>query len=54
MLAANKGIVLTYNQIYHRLWKEDFPISKDSLWRVWAELSNISIGLCAREGKIIK
>lgn len=23
MLAANKGIVLTYNQIYHRLWKED-------------------------------
>ena len=23
MLAANKGIVLTYDQIYHRLWKED-------------------------------
>ena len=23
MLAANKGIVLTYDQTYHRLWKED-------------------------------
>ena len=23
MLAANKGSVLTYDQIYHRLWKED-------------------------------
>ena len=23
MLAANKGIVLTYDQIYHRLWRED-------------------------------